>query len=633
MEQAIAIYYGIDASDLSYRFVPYQMPLSIGWVDFDGTATPTPSGEWHIDGFVILTYKVTFEFKSLAGEADGTTKALPQEVLDLLPAPMTDLAAGTDVTFPTLATTEVPAEGGKWVFTGWTSGTGTTITGSVLESGGWRFDKNPPPVTGSVYVKYVAEDGTVLEAEIVVKQDALVGEAYTTEQKTFDGYVFARMADDSAPANGNVEDGNLYVTYVYKAETVVPPQPATGSVYVKYITEDGTVLEAESVVKQDAPVGEAYTTEQKTFDGYVFARMADDSAPANGNVEDGNLYVTYVYKAEETPNPPITPEEKVGNLTVTKMVSGSSGDQNKAFTFTVTLDKKDLSGTYGDMTFTNGVATFTLKHGENKTATGLPAGVSYTVEETDNSGYTVTKANATGTIQTGITATAAFENYKGSSSGSGGGGGGGGGSSHTPQAARVTLTATKTLDGQIPTGSGFTFFLDDANGHRLQAKNNQGNNITFDILTFDQTGTYVYYLTEQTGNDKNVNYDAASYKVTVTVTCPYDYEANVSYEKNGQAYHGVPAFSNTTKSVPQTPDTTPTGGGTTPAPGGTTPAVTPAASQEGTPSRPLDTVPKTGDTSNLGLWGILAACSALSLAVLVLDGNRRKIRYQGKHLK
>lgn len=322
-------------------------------------------------------------------------------------------------------------------------------------------------------------------------------------------------------------------------------------------------------------------------------------------VENGKITVTDNAK----PTPP-TPDKKVGDLTVTKTVSGSRGDQNKEFTFTVTLDKQDLNGKYGDMTFTDGVATFTLKHGQSKTANGLPAGVSYTVEESDNSGYTVTKTNATGTIQTGSTSTAAFENYKGSSGGSGGGGGGGS-SSHTPQPARVTLTATKTMDGLIPTGSGFTFFLDDANGQRLQVKNNQGGNIAFDTLTFDKTGTYAYYITEQTGNDKNVNYDTSSYKVTVTVTCPYDYAASVSYEKNGQAYNSVPAFANTTK--PSAPAPTPTQ---------TLPVVAPA--------RPLDNVPKTEDSSNLALWGILAAASLLSLTVLLAGIKTSKARSQSK---
>ena len=347
---------------------------------------------------------------------------------------------------------------------------------------------------------------------------------------------------------------------------------------------------------------------------FEFTVKADGSVTL-GTIAQGETVVAENGKITVTDNAkttPPTPDKKVGDLTVTKTVSGSRGDQNKEFTFTVTLDRTDITGKYGDMTFTGGVATFTLKHGQSNTASELPAGVAYTVEESDNSGYTVTKTNATGTIQKGVTATAAFENYKGGS---------GGGSSHTPQAARVTLTATKTVDGLIPTGSGFTFFLDDANGQRMQVKNNQGSHITFDTLTFTKTGTYVYYITEQTGNDKNINYDTASYKVTVTVTCPYDYEASVSYEKNGQAYHSVPAFANTTKpAVPVQPQTP-----VVPVQPQTPPVIT--------PSRPLDNVPKTEDNTNLTLWSILAAASLLSLTALLAGNKTRKPHSQGKRNK
>ena len=129
-----------------------------------------------------------------------------------------------------------------------------------------------------------------------------------------------------------------------------------------------------------------------------------------------SIWLTVEVKKDlESPVPPT--EEKVGSLMVKKTVSGSGSDQSKEFTFTVTLDKQDLTGKYGEIDFTNGVATFTLKHGQSKMATGLPAGVSYEVEESDKSGYTVTKTNETGTIQTGVTARAYFENYKGSSGG------------------------------------------------------------------------------------------------------------------------------------------------------------------------------------------------------------------------
>lgn len=60
-----------------------------------------------------------------------------------------------------------------------------------------------------------------------------------------------------------------------------------------------------------------------------------------------------------------------GSLTVTKTVDGNGGDKTKDFHFTVTLSDQSFSGTLGDMEFTDGVATFTLKHGESKTATAF----------------------------------------------------------------------------------------------------------------------------------------------------------------------------------------------------------------------------------------------------------------------
>lgn len=103
-------------------------------------------------------------------------------------------------------------------------------------------------------------------------------------------------------------------------------------------------------------------------------------------------------------------EQIVGDLEVTKSVSvASPAEPNKAFKFTVTLSDKGINGTYGDMTFTSGVATFSLKDLERKKATNLPAGITYTVEEEKYNGYTTISSDATGTIVTGTT-TAAFVN-------------------------------------------------------------------------------------------------------------------------------------------------------------------------------------------------------------------------------
>ena len=104
---------------------------------------------------------------------------------------------------------------------------------------------------------------------------------------------------------------------------------------------------------------------------------------------------------------------------VSKTVSGNRGDTSKDFSFTVTLGDTSIAGKYGDMTFHDGVAAFTLRHGQSMKATGLPAGIHYTVTESDNAGYTVTASGENGTIKAGETAEVLFNNHK-----SGGGGGG-----------------------------------------------------------------------------------------------------------------------------------------------------------------------------------------------------------------
>ena len=189
--------------------------------------------------------------------------------------------------------------------------------------------------TGNVYVKYVAEDGTELEAESKVVENAKVGTDYTTEQKTFANYEFSKMADGSAAASGKVVAGDLHVTYVYKAKT--------GNVYVKYIAEDGTLLEAESTVKTNAPVGTDYTTTQKTFDGYEFSAMGQGSAAASGKVIAGDLHVIYVYKKTE-PQP-----EPKSEFTITKTVDRAYYEKaGEVLTYTITVtntgekDLKDL---------------------------------------------------------------------------------------------------------------------------------------------------------------------------------------------------------------------------------------------------------------------------------------------------
>lgn len=95
-------------------------------------------------------------------------------------------------------------------------------------------------------------------------------------------------------------------------------------------------------------------------------------------------------------------------------MSGNAGDKQKEFHFTVTLGDQTISGSFGGMTFTDGVVTFTLKDGEHKTAEGLQTGITYTVTEAEDGqdGYTTDKTGNTGTIEADKTAAAVFTNIK-----------------------------------------------------------------------------------------------------------------------------------------------------------------------------------------------------------------------------
>ena len=158
--------------------------------------------------------------------------------------------------------------------------------------------------------------------------------------------------------------------------------------------------------------GRAYTAkaQQNSHQGYTFDGWYTDEQCkhpfVDGTVLNTDTVLYGLWKAEH------------GNLSVAKTVAGNNGDTSKAFNFTVTLSDTGINGTFGDMNFANGVATFVLKHGESKTAVDLPAGITYTVTEAeaDKDGYTTTSVNASGSIIKDDTAAVTFTNTRNSSS-------------------------------------------------------------------------------------------------------------------------------------------------------------------------------------------------------------------------
>src|SRR5699024_8502324 len=183
--------------------------------------------------------------------------------------------------------------------------TGKVVEGDQQVVYVYEKDETPEVKKGSVDVKYVTTDGKVLEDVTKVKDNVPVGEAYTTEEKSFDGYDFVGMDKTSDSANGKVTEGDKHIVYVYEKDPEVPTTPVEkkGSVYVKYVDENGNELpggEKTTVVK-DGKVGSYYSTTEKDFDGYTFSHMAEGSSDPTGKVVEGDQQVVYVYEKDETP--------------------------------------------------------------------------------------------------------------------------------------------------------------------------------------------------------------------------------------------------------------------------------------------------------------------------------------------
>lgn len=172
---------------------------------------------------------------------------------------------------------------------------------------------------------------------------------------------------------------------------------------------DITLKHRESKTAAGLPAGLNYEVAEAEAnqDSYTTTSTGE-----TGTIIEGTTRSVFT-NSRNTVEPGPGPSAKVGNLTVSKTVTGDKADTSRNFTFSVILDDASINGIYGDMEFRNGVATITLAHGESKTATGLPAGIDYLVEEEECPDYTITKTGDAGTIEANATALASFTNqYK-----------------------------------------------------------------------------------------------------------------------------------------------------------------------------------------------------------------------------
>ena len=140
---------------------------------------------------------------------------------------------------------------------------------------------------------------------------------------------------------------------------------ASWGVRVSFVDWDETELKSEVVPVTDTTPGSSSAPSDPTRSGYTFTGWErHDTAGGTATLNDDGTVtgvngpgpIVFIAKYEKEPTP-------TGNLTVSKTISGNAADSTKAFDFTVTLGDTSINGTYGDMSFTNGVATFTLKGG------------------------------------------------------------------------------------------------------------------------------------------------------------------------------------------------------------------------------------------------------------------------------
>ena len=105
--------------------------------------------------------------------------------------------------------------------------------------------------------------------------------------------------------------------------------------------------------------------------------------------------------------------------------------------------------------------------------------------------------------------------------------------------AKVTPEFEKELAGRVLTDGEFSFKLTEEKStpdkHEETVTNKNGK-VTFSELSFSNPGTYKYKITELKGSDANVDYDAMTVTMTVTVTeknAVGDLEATVKYSSEG----------------------------------------------------------------------------------------------------
>ncbi|EAC3110023.1 class 1 internalin InlJ [Listeria monocytogenes] len=193
----------------------------------------------------------------------------------------------------------------------------TNVTGQFTSSAqtvNYIYTKNPAPEKGVVEIHYVDENNKQLSSATEIS--GTVGDNYTTEPKTIDGYTLTTTPDN---ATGTFNTSSQTVTYVY-TKNIEAAEPVT----VNYVDANGKTLAPSETL--NGTIGDTYNATAKQINGYT---LSAEPTNATGQFTNSAQTVNYIYTKNTNIDQPL-PDKKPTNTTPTKPSNLKTTEVKKA---------------------------------------------------------------------------------------------------------------------------------------------------------------------------------------------------------------------------------------------------------------------------------------------------------------
>lgn len=204
---------------------------------------------------------------------------------------------------------------------------------------------------------------------------------------------------------------NFTVTFSKANENFVYSGPGIPTGFIK---SGGTISlsHGQSVTIVGIPEGTEYaiTEEDYSSEGYKTT-----SVNRSGTISGDTIVSVKFTNDKESED-----EKTFGSLKISKIVTGSEGEKDRKFKFTVSFSDKTASYPYTGVGLADGIIksgdSFELANGQSIIIKDIPTGTQFTVSENDyrDEGYKQSASGYKGTIEKGVQAGAEFTNAKGS---------------------------------------------------------------------------------------------------------------------------------------------------------------------------------------------------------------------------